>query len=132
MSPALIVLIALAGAFFVLIAFMILRALLTKPIEVQRGEYQPIKVNKERIAKKLSQAVQIPTLTVLDESMSYQPFLDFHNFLEKAFPKIHSIAQRTIINNYSLIYKIEGTDPSLKPGCFLAHQDVVPVGKFTS
>ncbi|HHU43817.1 MAG: M20/M25/M40 family metallo-hydrolase [Bacillota bacterium] len=126
MSPALIVLIALAGAFFVLIAFMILRALLTKPIEVQRGEYQPIKVNKERIAKKLSQAVQIPTLTVLDESMSYQPFLDFHNFLEKAFPKIHSIAQRTIINNYSLIYKIEGTDPSLKPGCFLAHQDVVP------
>ena len=86
MSPALIVLIALAGAFFVLIAFMILRALLTN-LEVQRGEYQPIKVNKERIAKKLSQAVQIPTLTVLDESMSYQPFLDFHNFLEKAFLK---------------------------------------------
>ena len=83
MSPALIVLIALAGAFFVLIAFMILRALLTKPIEVQRGEYQPIKVNKERIAKKLSQAVQIPTLTVLDESMSYQPFWTFITFWKR-------------------------------------------------
>ncbi|NCA66967.1 MAG: M20/M25/M40 family metallo-hydrolase, partial [Clostridia bacterium] len=37
-----------------------------------------------------------------------------------------TIAEKTIINNFSLIYKIEGSDKSLLPACFLAHQDVVP------
>lgn len=126
MSTGLIVLFCILGLFAALIIFMILRTVFTKPIKVESGDYQPVSVDKERVAKHLSDAVKIPTITVLNETMSYDSFLEYHKFLEGAYPNFHKAAEKKIINNYSLIYKIEGSDQSLLPGCFLAHQDVVP------
>ncbi|MFW5779908.1 MAG: hypothetical protein ACOCWI_00440 [Bacillota bacterium] len=108
MPAGIIVLIAVSAAIFGLILFMLIRAMFIKPIQIDKGSYNPIKINKDKLAKKLSDAVKIPTLTVLEEGMSYEPFLEFHKFLENAFPKFHSKAEKKIINNYSLVYKIEG------------------------
>ncbi|HHT82942.1 MAG: M20/M25/M40 family metallo-hydrolase [Christensenellales bacterium] len=128
MTAGEIILIAIAASLGALIVFMILRTIFTKPSKTAFSNqgFEPIAVDQDRVAKHLSEAVKIPTLTVLNEGMSYQPFLDFHNYLEKAYPLFHKAAKKTIINNYSLIYKIEGSDKDLLPGCFLAHQDVVP------
>lgn len=121
-----IVLICVLSAFGALILFMIVRTALTKPPKRTSGDYTPIDVDKDELALHLSQAIQIPTVTVITEGQSYAPFLEYHKFLEKTYPLIHSKAERTFINDYSVIIKYKGTDDSLLPGCFLAHQDVVP------
>lgn len=45
-----------------------------------------------------------------------------------AYPKLHSsnLVQYEIVGNYSLLYTIPGTDPSLVPYLLMAHLDVVP------
>ena len=126
MPVGLIILYVILGLLAALLIFMILRTVFTKKIETEKLPCDPIEVDKDRVAKHLSEAVQIPTVTVLNDSMSYDAFPVYHKFLEKAFPKFHAAAEKTIINNYSLVYKIQGSDESLLPGCFLAHQDVVP------
>ena len=49
--------------------------------------------------------------------------------IHTAFPTIHSspLVQREVINTHSLLYTVQGSDPSLKPTLFCAHIDVVPV-----
>ncbi len=42
------------------------------------------------------------------------------------YPLLHATATKTLISDYSLVYRWEGTDPDLDPVLFLAHQDVVP------
>ena len=37
-----------------------------------------------------------------------------------------TLAQDTVINQYSLLYEWKGTDPSLQPYLLAAHLDVVP------
>lgn len=126
MKTGTIVLICILGALALLLLFMILRAVFARPKALKNEGYTPIDVDKDEVAEHLSQAVQIPTITVITENQSYQPFLEYHKFLEKTYPLIHAKAEKTIINGYSLIIKYPGEDNSLLPGCFLAHQDVVP------
>lgn len=126
MSEISIVLVSTAAAFCALIIFMIVRTALHKPHLIETRSFEPIKVDKERIAQKLSEAVQIPTVTVTEQSNDYSVFSRYREYLEAAFPLFHIRAKRTIINENGLIYVISGSDKSLLPACFLAHQDVVP------
>ncbi|KAI8621852.1 hypothetical protein BC830DRAFT_1160164 [Chytriomyces sp. MP71] len=57
------------------------------------------------------------------------PLEDFHVLLEKAFPRVHSNLERTVVNRYSLLFKWSGTypgGPGNEPMVLMAHQDVVP------
>lgn len=126
MSILSIVLLSIAAAIVLLFVFMVLRTALTKPREIEKSNFDPIQVDSERVAKKLSDAVKIPTVTVADKSKGYEAFAKYRAYLETAFPLFHKRAQKTIINGNALIYVIDGADSSLLPACFLAHQDVVP------
>ncbi|MFT4929496.1 MAG: carboxypeptidase PM20D1 [Phenylobacterium sp.] len=82
-------------------------------------------------AARLSEAIQIQTISYDDRSQFDAPaFLQFHQFLQNAFPQVHQVAEKTVINQYSLIYHIKGSDPTLKPVLFLGHMDVVPIDPF--
>ncbi|AOA64649.1 Carboxypeptidase S [Komagataella phaffii CBS 7435] len=88
-------------------------------------------------AQKLSKAVQIDT-QVFDEQLDvaqdpevWTKFVKFHEYLEATFPTVYSQLKVDKINTYGLVFTWEGSDPSLKPLMFLAHQDVVPVQKDT-
>ena len=85
-------------------------------------------IDRDDIATKLSNAVKIPTVSLTYDGSNKENFVAYHEYLEKTFPEFHKVAQKTVINNYSLIYYIEGEDKSLLPAGFLAHQDVVPAG----
>lgn len=53
--------------------------------------------------------------------------LVFHDYLQKRFPLVHANMQVTKVNLYALAYHWQGSEDSLKPILFTAHQDVVPV-----
>lgn len=78
--------------------------------------------------ERLAKAIQIKTLSFEDQTlMDKDAFLSFHRFLEEVFPNLHKTLAKDIIQDYSLLYKWEGTNPDLKPMALLAHFDVVPV-----
>ncbi|MDD7092942.1 MAG: M20/M25/M40 family metallo-hydrolase [Eubacteriales bacterium] len=113
-----------------LITTMIIRTLLCKPKEINPGEFKAREFDKDVVAKHLSEAVRIPTVSMVGEYEGQDaPFFAYHEWLEKTYPLIHKTAEKTVINRYSLVYRFKGTNSDLRPGAFLAHQDVVPAPK---
>jgi carboxypeptidase PM20D1 len=87
---------------------------------------------REGFAERLSSAVAFPTISLDDlTQVDWQPFLDFHAFLETSYPRAHQQLQLTKVNEYGLLYHWQGSDSTLEPVLFLAHQDVVPVSPGT-
>lgn len=92
----------------------------------------PVLVNVDKVTQRLSRAIQIATISHDDISkFKPAPFKQFAHFLSTNFPLINQYAQRTLINDYSIIYKFEGTNPNLKPILFMGHMDVVSVDEIT-
>lgn len=116
---------ALVGA---LLLFMLIKTLcVRKPKHV----HSPVKedIDVELVAQTLSEAIRIPTVTKYNEGDDQSSFPVFHEFLRNTFTEIFKRAEVTVINNYSLIIRVDGTDKSLTPGCILGHMDVVPASK---
>ncbi|KAA8645730.1 hypothetical protein EYZ11_001279 [Aspergillus tanneri] len=86
---------------------------------------------RTRQADRLSRAVQVPT-TVNDfmtdpYDEGFAPFIEFQQLLRSLFPLTHSHARVDHINRLGLVFTLNGTNTSLKPLLFMAHQDVVPI-----
>jgi carboxypeptidase PM20D1 len=84
------------------------------------------------LAELLSRAVAIPTVSYADSSKTDTDKLEeFQAFLAASFPAVHSKLRKESLSRFSLIYRWQGSDASLKPALFLAHYDVVPAGDVT-
>lgn len=91
-----------------------------------------VAVDQKAVVANFSKAIQIATVSRdYPAPVTPEPFLKFHQHLQESFPKVHQVAERKIINQYSLIYKFQGSDDSLKPALFMGHMDVVPVDQDT-
>lgn len=80
----------------------------------------------------LSKAIQFPTISFSEDAIpDSTAFFGFHRFLEETFPLVHAKLSLEKINDYSLLFKWDGSDPSKKPIILMSHQDVVPVDEPT-
>jgi carboxypeptidase PM20D1 len=86
----------------------------------------PLPVDAAAI-QRLSQALQIPTVSTEAASPSPDALAVFHAFLERSFPRVHAELKREEIAGGSLLYTWPGSDPSAPALLLAAHQDVVPV-----
>ncbi len=91
-------------------------------------ETNKVDVDRELVVQHFQQAIQIATISKdYPAPVNAGPFIAFHQHLADAFPVVHALAERTTINDYSLVYKFAGTDESLEPVLYMGHMDVVPV-----
>jgi len=87
---------------------------------------------ENRMAQKLSAVIQIPTVGYTDTSwVDYSLFIKLHTALEDLFPRVHQVLDKKVINDYSLLYKWKGTNPTGKSALYMAHMDVVPIAEGT-
>ncbi|THU99115.1 carboxypeptidase S [Dendrothele bispora CBS 962.96] len=87
---------------------------------------------KAKAREGLAGAVRVPSESYDNmpgpgEDPRWEIFGELHDYLEKAFPLVHSTLSLTKVNTYGLLYEWTGSNPSLKPLLLAAHQDVVPV-----
>jgi len=81
----------------------------------------------------LSKAITFPTISYeQNQPIDTAAFRDFYQFLSDSYPLIHSKLKKEIFSEFSLLYKWEGTDKTLKPIILMAHMDVVPALDATS
>jgi len=84
--------------------------------------------SEEDAIDRLSRAIRFQTISYEDTArIDFEHYEEFIKFLEINYPNLHETAKRTRIGTYSLLFKWEGENPSLKPAFFLGHYDVVPV-----
>jgi carboxypeptidase PM20D1 len=85
-------------------------------------------VDSKVLAEHLAESLRFRTVSYRDPSQFQgEEFLRLHRYLEKVFPRVHSVLTREIAGNFSLLYTWEGQDTNLKPILLLSHIDVVPV-----
>jgi carboxypeptidase PM20D1 len=88
----------------------------------------PVTVDVASAARRLSQAVQIQTVSHQDKAEDQPAEWDrLHAFLAAAYPAAHAAMTRETVADHTLVYTWPGSDPSLAPIVLMAHQDVVPV-----
>lgn len=79
-------------------------------------------------AQHLSRAIQIPTISN-EESADFDSsaFRAYARFLSDVYPLADLYLGKKSFNDFSLLYRWQGKDTSLKPILLLSHYDVVPV-----
>lgn len=92
-----------------------------------------VPLDENAIARRLAEAIRIPTISHDDRSnFDGAAFEAFHELLETSFVQVHAVAARDKVADYSLVYRIEGSDAELLPVLFMGHMDVVPVDPATA
>ncbi|MEE8514121.1 MAG: M20/M25/M40 family metallo-hydrolase, partial [Gammaproteobacteria bacterium] len=113
----------------ILLAVVTVRTILVNP--PPQPDIAPVKdiiIDKGAAAKRLARAVQFRTISHgPDAPVAAAAFRGLHDFIRGTFVNVHKHLKRETVNELSLLYTWEGTDPSLKPILLLAHMDVVPV-----
>ena len=87
-------------------------------------------IDEQGAAERLSGAIRFQTVSSIDRTKTdFSQFDGLHQYLEQAYPMIHSNLVKETDDARNLIFYWEGTDKTLKPIALLAHQDVVPVNE---
>ncbi len=125
-----ILLVVGAGA-LVLIAILVVRTGqigVAPPASTQKPPL--ISVNAQQTAAHLAQAVQFRTISTQDPAdFDPAPFIAFHHWLGETYPNFYARVQTEMVDSYSQMSVWPGSDASLAPIVFLAHQDVVPASE---
>lgn len=132
MSTGKIILLAALALVALAIIITAIRAAFFK---IKRPEVKPMpkeRVDEERVARHLTEAIKIKTISNVDENkVDWNEFDRFHAFLEREFPLTHKTLKREVISKASLLFTWEGKNPELDGIAFLSHQDVVPISDGT-
>lgn len=85
---------------------------------------------QERMAtiEALKGAIQIPTVSFSREKSNTTALAEFGEYIQRVFPTVFhtSFIKHEVVGNYSHLFTVQGSDPSLQPYLLLAHIDVVP------
>ncbi|XP_006094904.1 N-fatty-acyl-amino acid synthase/hydrolase PM20D1 [Myotis lucifugus] len=99
--------------------------------EHQRASPIPSQFSQEeRVTMKesLKGAIQIPTVSFNPGEFNTTALAAFGEYIHKVFPTVFrtSFIQHEVVGEYSHLFTVQGSDPSLQPYMLLAHIDVVP------
>ena len=121
-------LLSLLGLIIIFVIVLSVKTAMFTSRQEKVSAIKPVAVDKNVVALHLSEALKIPTISHQDRSkMDTKQYLKFHKFLEEKFPLVHRKLEREVINDYSLLFKWQGSDSTIKPVVFMAHIDVVPI-----
>src|SRR5574341_1225934 len=121
------IVVALLAAIVLLAALVVFRTLQYHSRQVAAVPATDLTVDANA-AERLADALKFRTISYQDSSQfDAHEFRAFQAFLEQAFPKTHSTLSRETVGTFGLLYKWNGSDPTLAPVILMAHQDVVPV-----
>ncbi len=119
-------LIVLGTVIVAIVAVIIANVAKNKPSSSSEVDIVMHDIDTAKVSANLASAIQIPSISLSSTNSNSQPFLQFHSFLKSTYPAIFDRAEVTLVNGYSIVIKIEGSDSSLLPGCYISHMDVVP------
>jgi len=111
---------------FLLIIVLLINTLLFSSRQISIASIPLTKVDENAITR-LSGAVQIPTISWTKEKVDTAALEQFIDYVKTTFPLVNQRLERTIVNDYSMVYEWTGKNKTKEPILLLAHHDVVPI-----
>ena len=125
MKKTLIVLIVLL---LILLSTLAINTLRFKSRQIQVEPANAVQIDATGAPDRLAQAIRFQTVsTESGVAPNSKELLALHQNLQQSFPKVHSVLNKEVIGEYSLLYTWKGSDATLQPALLMAHMDVVPV-----
>lgn len=121
------IIVTLLGLLCIVAGVALVRAARLTSRQILVPPAKEILLEHEKIAARLSKAVQYKTISDQAPESALAELKRFHAFLAKAFPLVHARLTRETIGAASLLYTWTGQDETLKPALLIGHMDVVPV-----
>jgi len=89
-----------------------------------------IDIDADAVAVHLAEAIRFKTVTQQNRAdTDWQEFTNFQDWMVANYPAFHAAVETEIIEYHALYHTWKGSDPSLEPIVFMAHQDVVPASE---
>ncbi|WP_175384426.1 M20 family peptidase [Bacillus sp. FJAT-27225] len=113
-----------------LAVFFIVTGIRTMLVQSKQPAAKPTAetIDENSAVNHLSEAITFKTISYQDRSkFNFSEFKKFIVFLQKSYPLVHEQLELERVNEYALVYKWKGSDPSQKPIGLTSHYDVVPV-----
>ncbi|MBU2287259.1 MAG: M20 family peptidase, partial [Gammaproteobacteria bacterium] len=93
---------------------------------------EKVAVDADAVARRLSGAIPIRTVSSLDPAeRNGAEFDKLHAYLAQQFPALHAKLEKEVVGDHALLYTWAGSDAAAKPVALMAHQDVVPIAEGT-
>ncbi|WP_294287493.1 M20/M25/M40 family metallo-hydrolase [uncultured Chryseobacterium sp.] len=87
-------------------------------------------VKNDSAIQRFSGGLKIPTVSAGElGKFDYSTFDTVKEYLKTSYPLVYENTEFVEINKYGLVFRLQGSDPSLHPILFLSHTDVVPPGE---
>ncbi len=114
-------------ALLLFIGFLLVNTFRFKSKQISSVPVPTLEINPAAVDH-LSQSLRFQTVSPEDpKDFDSSQFLGFTQFLNATYPLVDSLLEKKVFNDFSTLYRWQGSDQSLKPIVFLAHFDVVPV-----
>ena len=109
---------------FIFISYIVYNSVSFDSKQMDFKLIEPIAIKKDSL-ENFSNAIKIKTISP-ENLKDFDPgeFYRFSSFLAQAYPLIDSLLEKKVFNEFSFLYKWQGTDPELKPIILMAHYDV--------
>ena len=122
----------LIGAIIIIVlAIVVVNTLRLSSKQVAANTLESVTLPND-VYQNLANGLQYKTISFSEDAIpDSTAFFGFHRFLKETFPLTHENLYLEKINEYSLLYTWEGSDPSKKPIILMSHQDVVPIDEPT-
>ncbi len=119
--------IGLGALLLFLVGFILLKTVLFSPRQSTGKPRDLADIDGQSVASRLGKAVQIPTLSYMEpDKFDQEVFLRLHRLFQELYPQVHTQLEYETVNDLSLLFKWQGSDPNLKPIMLISHLDVVP------
>ena len=122
------ILTAVAGLVAVLAIIVIYRAWQHQPENADAMAPVAITLDEAAIASRLAEAIRFRTVSYQNPDR-FEPaeFQGFIAWVRERYPELQTAAELTLAGEYTMLYRLQGSNPDLQPVLITAHYDVVPV-----
>ena len=111
----------------ILVSVVLIRTLRLRSDQTPAEPPASAALDGQAMAERLAQVIRYQTISHQDPAQfEDQEFARLHDYLEQAFPQIHSTLTKEVVEDYSLLYTWKGQEQGPKPILLMAHIDVVP------
>jgi len=102
----------------ILLAVVLLRTLFFRSKRFPAELKNRLDIDVEKAAERLAGAVRLKTVSESDPSkIDRAPFREIIRYLEQAYPRAHTVLEKELVGEYSLLYRWKGRDSFPPPGC---------------
>lgn len=112
----------------VFLGVIVVRTALHEPEALGKVERVAINLDEDLIGYHLSEAIRFRTVShQQQDDFQAEEFEAFIDWVKNTYPEVNEAMELMRLGDYTLLYRWDGSDSSLKPILVTGHYDVVPV-----